>query len=222
MIAATCLYFIASTIENKVDFSHPYVSGSKESYEFRAKSVGGNEEFSATSFFDFKVKDTTANGLNIEVTPSKLVMIQGDQVPREFGVSDTPNLFEISKTGIPLVLKPSGATALIQIPLVLLYLPQKELEIGNSDAFDFKLGESSYSGQLKYESHTTVEGKDFEVIKVKSSLDPGDGDVGEINYTANFDVASKAIISIDGTIDIGPMALKFTLKNVTKLEMLQK
>ena len=58
--------------------------------------------------------------------------------------------------------------------------------------------------------------------KLKTSLDPGDGDVGEINYTANFDVASKAIISIDGTIDIGPMALKFTLKNVTKLEMLQK
>lgn len=201
---------LTSPTMDKVKFNHTYTAGQKETYTFDLKGDTSQGEMAFETGFDVVFSDKSEKGTPVAVKATKLNMNMGGQVMDRS--SDTPELkFVLDEFGMPDSFNMEGEQAILTLPFLITYLPNKELEVGEEFKIDWKAGDITYKGSGKFEGTETVDGKTWPKLAVKAVLHPGEDHDGELTYSVYFDKDNGKVMLVKGAANIESEEFKFTL-----------
>lgn len=201
---------LTTPIEDKVNFTRVFTSGQKAEFSFDLKGSGDQGEIAFETGFEILTGDKADKVTNVTLTPKKLVMNMGGQIMDQSSEVAALN-FKLDEFGMPDTFNMSGNTAILTLPLLITYLPNKELEVGETFNIDWKSGNVTYKGTGKFEGMETIDGKSWPKLAVKAVLHPGEDHDGELTYSVYFDKESGSVNLVKGGASVESQEFKFTL-----------
>ena len=201
---------MTSPAQDKVNFTRVFTAGQKLTYNFDLKGGTDQGDMQIEAGFEVLVGDKAEKGTNVTLTPKKVSMNMNGQVMDQTGDSSTMK-FILDEFGMPDTINMSGSTAVLTLPFLITYLPNKELEVGDTFTIDWKGGDVTYKGTGKFEGMETLEGKAWPKLSVKAVLHPGDDHDGELTYNVYFDKETGLVNLVKGAASVEAQEFKFTL-----------
>jgi hypothetical protein len=152
--------------------------------------------------FDLEFEVTTTGEAKDGKTPCH---IKFQKVVASFGGSeqpmDAPELdVLLDKYGAPTAMDMEGASAVCYVALVLQYVPNKSLSVGETFKADLDLGGARVVHEGTYSGDEELGGKKYPVIKSKSTLTPSGQEPGNLTSKSYFDAATGKVVRIESTI----------------------
>ena len=201
---------LTTTHQDKINFAHVFTAGQTVAYDFNLKGGGDQGEMEVNASLSILIGDKADKGTNVTLTPKSMKMsVNGQEMDRGSGAGDTK--FTLDEHGMPDTMSMNGDSAILTLPLILTYLPNKELEVGESFDINVKNGDTTYKGTGKFEKMETGGEKPLPQLSVKAVLGTGDGHDGNLDYTVSFDQSTGRIVLIKGTAILENQEFKFTL-----------
>jgi|GEM_PF-5320921 len=194
----------------KVNFAHNFAQGQTALYDLKITGTGGGGDIEMNAAFTLLMGEKTTSGTNVTVKPTAMKMsMNGNDVDQSDEVSEFK--YVLDEHGMPETINMTGREMVIIIPLVLCYLPNKELDVGDSFDVDFEKGDATVKGTGKFEGMEKVGEKSLPKLSIKSLLHAGQGNDSELTYTSVFDPATGRIALIKGTAVVGNQEFNFEL-----------
>jgi len=195
--------------KDKVNFAHNFTKGQTVAYElnFKGKTDGGDMEVNAA--FTISFGDKVVKGTDVTVSPKSMKMTRDGQDAGGGGTGDVK--FVLDEHGMPDSVSMEGDSGMLVIPLVLSYLPNKELAVGDTFDINYDKNSTSFKGTGKYEGMEKVNDKSLPKISVKAKLNPGGGGEGDLDYVFFFDKDSGHIALLKGKAAVDNQEFNFVL-----------
>lgn len=211
MLATLALFgTLLTTPVEKVNFAHNFAKGQSLAYDMNFTGSEGGGEIEIKAAFTVDYGDRTDKGTNVVLKPKSLKMsANGNEMDQSDGLGDLN--FCLNANGMPDDLKMDGPTGMLAIPFVLSYLPNKELEVGDTFDINYSTGNISYKGAGKFEGMEKIGEKTLPKLTIKATLKPGDQGEGELTYTVYFDPQSGHVDTIKGGALVENNEFKFTV-----------
>lgn len=204
-LALLCALMTAASAD-KVNFVHTFTKGDSIPYELEVK---GGESMEMSTSVNLVIGEKDSKGTNVTVVPKSMKMQVSGQDIDQPEAKETK--FLIDANGMPDKIDMHESGGFLTIPLILTYLPSKELEVGESFNIDFKAGEATYKGTGKFEGVETVGEMSVAKLSVKSVLHVGEGPDGSLDFTVNYDPTAGRVLLAKGQIDMQDQKFSFTL-----------
>ncbi len=192
------------------NFTHSFKKDETMAYKVK---VSGSDS-GTDVVFDLEFEVTATGEAKDEKTPCHIkfqkviATFGGNEEPMDLGEMD----LMLDKFGAPTAMNMEGAGAVAYVALVLQYLPNKSLKVGETFKADLDLGgakikvhEGTYSGEEEFE------GKKYSVIKSKSTLTPTGDQPGNLSSKSFYDSASGKVVRIESTIGTPDGEFKLTV-----------
>lgn len=193
----------------KVNFAHNFTKGQTVAYDLNFKGNGGQGEMEINAAFSILFGDKADKGTNITLSPKSMKMKAGGQDIDQPGAGETKYILD--EHGMPDTISMEGMEGIFVIPLVLSYLPNKELAVGDSFDIDWKKDTTTFKGTGKYEGTDKFNDKTFPKISIKAKLNPGGQGDGDIDYTILFDKDAGHVVMLKGKVDVDSQEFNFVL-----------
>ena len=198
-------------LSEKVNFAHTLTAGKSLNYSFEFNGETPQGEMKVEALYTILVGDKATKGTNITFTPSSVKMnFSGQEMDQTAAIGESK--YVLDEHGTPDTLTMDGMSAITTIPLLITYLPNKELEIGDTYPIDVKVGQVTFKGTGKYEGDETTEGKATSKLSVKATLGTGDGQDGSLDYTMFFDKESGTVTLLKGKASMESQEFTISLK----------
>lgn len=194
---------------NKVNFAHNFAKGQTLAYELKFDGHGVQGDMEIDAAFSILFGDKADKGTNVTITPKSIKMKGGGQDIDQPSNGDTKYILD--EHGMPNTVSMDGSEGIIVIPLVLSYLPNKELAVGETFDIDWKKDTTSFKGTGKYEGTDKVDEKSFPKITIKAKLNPGGQGDGDIEYAVYFDKEAGHIALLKGKVQVENQEFNFVL-----------
>ncbi len=181
-----------------INFTYKFIKDETMAY---AVKVSGSDNGSDV-VFDLEFEVTTTGEAKDGKTPCHIkfqkvvASFAGTEQPMEMAELDVT----LDKFGAPTAMNMEGAGAVAYVALVLQYLPNKSLAVGESFKADLDLGGAMIAHEGTYSGDEELEGKKYSVIKSKSTLTPTGQEPGNLTSKSFFDAVTGKVVRIDSTI----------------------
>ncbi len=198
---------IPSTQE-KVNFSPRFETGRSSTYtfEFGGKTNQGDVLAKAEILITFGDKKDTKTSAVVTTKSMSMTMNgqeQSSSLPGDLSVT-------LDEHGVPESASLQGSGGMVLIPMVFAYLPNKELAPGDTFDIAWKTESLSYKGLGTFEGLEDLSGKKLPKLKVKSRLEPSEGDAGDLDLHIWYDPQLGQVAKLEGTAKVGNDSFNFT------------
>ena len=195
--------------KDKVNFAHNFTKGQTVAYvlNFKGKGDGGDMEVNAD--FTILFGDKADKGTSVTVSPKSMKMTHDGQDAGGSGSGDMK--FILDEHGMPDSVSMQGDSGMLVIPLVLSYLPNKELAIGDTFDINYDKDQTTFKGTGKFEGTEKINDKTLPKISIKAKLNPGGGGEGDLDYVIYFDKDSGHIALLKGKAAVDNQEFNFVL-----------
>ncbi len=191
------------------DFTHKFTKDETMAY---AVKVSGSDN-GTDVVFDLEFEVTATGEAKDGKTPCH---IKFQRVVASFGGSEQPmDMAELDVTldkfGAPTSMDMEGASGVAYVALVLQYLPNKSLAVGEGFKAELDLGGAKVAHEGTYSGDEELAGKKYSVIKSKSTLTPTGQEPGNLTSKSFFDSTTGKVVRIDSTIATPDGEFKLTV-----------
>lgn len=199
----------------KVNFAHIFEPEKTISYTLNVTGNQGGQEMKIASSVDLLIGSKTEKGTNVTLSPKTLTInAGGNEMDQTSSLSDSKILLDAN--GIPDNLELNGTNTFVSVMLILTYLPNKELEVGDTYEFSFKRGSVAVKGSGKFEGTEKLNDVEMQKLKVTSTVTPESGGDGELTYTVLFDKSKGRVVEVTGRANVEGEELDISLKQNPK------
>ncbi len=194
--------FVVASAQDKVNLVHDQSEGRKLSYVMTFGGSQGELTMKLTTAFDLAYGAKQDGLTATTITPTSFRVKMGENESDQPTMTGALNLM-VDAFGMPKEVSTQGPEFLMAMFLLMSYLPNKELSVGDSFSVAWKTASAEFSGEGKLIGIDQVEGKPVARLEVKSSLKAGEGEAGQLAYVVSYDSTTKAILKTDGTATVG-------------------
>ena len=213
MIAALSLIgtlLVTPQIE-KVKFSHIFESGKTISYELNVTGDQGGQSMVIDVAVDLIIGEKSEKGMGATISPKTLkISAAGNDMDQSSALSDMKTVLD--ENGVPQELELNGVSTFTSVMFILTYLPNKELEVGDSFDFKFTKGSVSVKGTGKFEGVEKLNEIEMQKLKISSTVTPESGGEGELTYSVLFDKAQGRVMLVTGKAVVEGQEMNILLK----------
>lgn len=203
------LLTIPAQDKDKVNFAHNFTKDQTVAYELNFKGGGGGSDREMNVAFTILFGEKEAKGTSVTVSPKSVKMTQDGETRDQSGVGDMK--FILDEHGMPDSISMNGDSVMLVIPLVLSYLPNKELAVGDTFDINYDQSGTTFKGTGKYDGIDKANDKSLPKLTIKAALNPGGEGEGQLEYAIFFDKESGHIALLKGKADVETQQFNFVL-----------